>query len=344
MVPRAADQDRPPLIHRFLIHRPLTAAFLKTGRRCALALLVALTGLCSTGVHATSLRACDPPDNLTAAQKDKIFSFGAVIKAELEKSGQRLALISRAGLDLARFGVRYSHAGFSLKHSPDTPWAVRQLYYACDEKQPLIFDQGMLGFLLGMNEPGLGYISVVLLPEDAAAELEQAALDKEQALQLLGATYSANAYPFSLQYQNCNQWVVEVLAAARGRLMGGTGQGTGQDTGQGDTPKLRARAQTWLKDQGYKPSVMNVGWRPLMWATAFVPWLNNDDHPAEDQAQALYRVSMPAAIEGFVRAQVPGAQRLEFCHTERHVVVRRGWAPIAEGCVPEADDTVIALD
>ena len=306
-----------------------------------LAVLAVLAGVCHAPAQATSLRACDPPDTLTAAQKDKVFSFGAVIKAELEKSGQRLALISRAGLDLGRFGVRYSHAGFSLKHSPDTPWAVRQLYYACDEKQPHIFDQGMLGFLLGMNEPGLGYISVVLLPEADAAALERAALDKQQALQLLGATYSANAYPFSLQYQNCNQWVVEVLAAARGRLL--EGRPNGGEAAPGVAP-LRARAQSWLKDQGYIPSVMDVGWRPLMWATAFVPWLHNDDHPAADQALAIYRVSMPAAIENFVRTQVPGAQRLEFCHTERHVVVRRGWAPIAEGCIPAADDTVIALN
>ena len=310
-------------------------------------MLLALVAFFGGSAHAASLHNCDPPDKLTAAQKDKIFSFGAVIKAELEKSGQRLALISRAGLDLGRFGVRYSHAGFTLKHSPDTPWAIRQLYYACDEKQPHIFDQGMLGFLLGMNEPGLGYISVVLLPEAEAAELERAALDKQQALQLLGATYSANAYPYSLQYQNCNQWVVEVLAAARGGLLEGPpGGGAGPaGAGQGGTPPaLRERAQGWLKQQGYIPSVIDVGWRPLMWATAFVPWLNNDDHPAADQAQAIYRVSMPAAIENFVRTQVPGAQRLEFCHTERHVVVRRGWAPIAEGCIPEADDTVIAID
>lgn len=307
-----------------------------------LATLAALAGLCGATAQATSLRACDPPDNLTAEQKDKIFSFGAVIRAELEKSGHRLALISRAGTDLARFGVRYSHAGFSLKHSPDTPWAVRQLYYACDERQPHIFDQGMLGFLLGMNEPSEGYVSVVLLPEADAAELERAALDKQQALQLLGATYSANAYPFSLRYQNCNQWVVEVLAAARGGLLEERGL---QDlVPAGGPPALRARAQAWLLGQGYVPSVIDVRWRPLMWVTAFVPWLNNDDHPAEDQAQALYRVSMPASIENFLRAQVPGVQRLEFCHTQKHVVVRRGWEPIAAGCVPAADDTVIALN
>ena len=34
------------------------------------------------------------------------------------------------------------------------------------------------------------------------------------ALALLGREYSANAYPFSPRYQNCNQWVAELLATA----------------------------------------------------------------------------------------------------------------------------------
>ncbi|MBA4175095.1 MAG: DUF2145 domain-containing protein [Leptothrix sp. (in: Bacteria)] len=293
-----------------------------------------LAGLAAAAAHAGTLRACDPADTLDAAQKDKLFRFGAAIKSELEKSGRRVALVARSGLDLGRFGVRYSHAGFSLRASPDAPWAVRQLYYACDEQQPRIFDQGMLAFVLGMNEPALGYVSVLLLPDEEGAEIERAALDRRLVLQLLGATYSANAYPFSLQYQNCNQWVVEVLAAAHGRLH------------EGDEPagSLRARAQRWLQAEGYVPSVIEVGWWPLMWATAFVPWLHNDDHPAEDWANKRYRVSMPASIEGFLQARVPGATRLEFCHNARHVVVRRGGEPIADGCVPGADDTVIALD
>lgn len=342
MVPRTADQGRAALSRTFL-------------RAAALA----LAALAGTGAHADTLRACDPADTLDAAQKDKLFRFGAAIKAELDKSGRRVAVVARSGLDLDRFGIRYSHAGFSLQASPDVPWAVRQLYYACDEQQPRIFDQGMLAFVLGMNAPDIGYVSVLLLPEAEGAEIERAVLDNGLALQLLGATYSANAYPFSLRYQNCNQWVVEVLAAARGRLYeAGSPAGpwrAADDTGslRADDPgslrvddpgSLRSRAQAWLQAQGYEPSVVNVGWWPLMWATAFVPWLHNDDHPSEDWAQKIYRVSMPAAIDGFVLAQVPGATRLEFCHNTRHVVVRRGGAPIAEGCVPGEADTVIALD
>ena len=275
------------------------------------------------------MRFCDRPAEIGAQQQDELFRFGGIIKAELDQSGQSLALVARSGLDLSRFGVRYSHAGVSLKASLNTPWSVRQLYYACDEKRPRIYDQGMSGFLLGTDDPATGYVSIVLLPADAAAGLERAALDDRQALRLLSTSYSANAYAFSARYQNCNQWVMELLAAAWGHL--------------DDADDLRSQAQRWLKDQGYVPSVFDVG--PLLaWAGAFVPWVHGDDRPAEDLGRHVYRISMPASIEAFVHATVPGATRVEFCHSDRRVVIRRGWEPIANGCKPEARDTVVMLD
>ena len=283
-----------------------------------------------SGCEAAALRFCDRPAALSAGQQDTLFRFGAIVKEALDASGQGVALIARSGLDLRRFGMRYSHAGFSLRASPNSPWSVRQLYYACDEQKPRIYDQGLAGFLLGSDAPDIGYLSVVLLPAEAATELERAALDDWQALALLGPAYSANAYPFSLRYQNCNQWVMELLAAAWGPQR------------RADPP--RAAAQGWLAEQGYVPSVVDVGYRPLMWAGAFVPLLHNDDHPAEDLARNTYRVSMPASIEAFVQARVPGATRIEFCHNGRQVVVRQGWGLIPEGCRPEVQDSVIALD
>jgi hypothetical protein len=277
------------------------------------------------------MRFCDRPLALSAEQKDKLFRLGGVIKTELENSGQRIALMSRSGLDLARFGQRYSHAGFSLKASQDTPWAVRQLYYACDEQRPRIYDQGVSGFLLGTDDPAIGYVSVVFLPEAEAVKLERAALDNRQALALLGGTYSANAYAFGLQYQNCNQWVAEMLAAA-----------WGSDSAT-DSEKARANAQRWLKDQAYEPTVFEVG-RWLMTAGAFVPYLHSRDHPNADIEQLRYRISMPASIEAFIRQTVPGAKRVEFCHNEEQIVIRHGWTQIAEGCQAGEQDTVVRFD
>ena len=300
----------------------------------ARAALAALALAAGGAVQAASLRYCDRPAKLSVEQQDTLFRFAGVVKRELEQSGESLALAARSGLDLSLVGQRYSHAGISLQASPNGPWSVRQLYYACDEKRPRIFDQGVSGFLIGTDKPDIGYLSLVFLPADAASRLEPVALSNPRVLELLAAEYSANAYPFSLRYQNCNQWVMELLATAWGGLPL-EGDGSGEPT--------RARAQRWLQVQAYAPTEFDL-WRPLMWASALVPWLHRDDHPEDDLARAIYRVSMPASIEAFVRAQWPEARRVELCHAGRRVVVHRGWEPIAEGCLPGEGDEVVALE
>jgi hypothetical protein len=308
----------------------------------SLATLLWLTSGLLAVCDAAALRFCDRQVPLSAGQKDTLLRFGGIVKDELEGSGQQLALIARSGLDLSRFSVRYSHAGLSLKASPNTPWSVRQLYYACDEGVPRLYDQGMSGFLLGTDDPAIGYVSLVFLPAAEAAELERVALDNRRALQLLSTAYSANAYPWSLRYQNCNQWLSELLATAWGDLELAAGPDGAAPSGA--DADARTRAQRWLKLQGYEPSVFDVGYRPLIWLGAALPWLHNDDHPAEDLERAIYRVSMPASIEAFVHAALPQATRVEICHSGSQVVIRRGWEPIAEGCRPGARDTVIRLD
>ncbi|MFT4100089.1 MAG: DUF2145 domain-containing protein [Burkholderiaceae bacterium] len=284
-----------------------------------------------------SIAFCDRPPELNAAQQDRLLRFAALIKRSLDDSGRRIALVARSGMDLGEMGVRYSHAGISLRDSANTAWSVRQLYFACDERRSRLFDQGLSGFVLGLDPTGAGYVSIVQVPPSHDARLADAALDNRIALNLLAGAYSANAYPFSTQYQNCNQWVIEMLAAAWGGLAGG-------DADRRDDPALRGRAQRWLADSGYQPSLFRVAHRPMIWASAFVPWVHTRDHPDEDVDDKRFYVSMPASIEDFVHARVPGATRTEFCLSDTRIVIRHGWAPIADGCEAVDGDTVVALD
>lgn len=264
-----------------------------------------------------------------AAVQDRLIQVAAVVRAELEASGHSAAIVARSGLALQRLGQRYSHAGVSLRANPNTPWSVRQLYFACDEQRPRIFDQGLPGFVLGVHDADVGFVSVLLLPPGAEAKLEQAALNDALALQLLGHTYSANAHAFALKYQNCNQWLAELLATGWGKLPGG--------------PHARALAQDWLREQNYQATELNVGWRPLLWLATLSPWLHTDDHPATDLAEARLRVSMPEGLHTFVRQQQPDSQHLEFCYTPQHVVLRRGWEPLPDNCQPSDGDRVFTL-
>ncbi len=297
------------------------------------ALLLALSLCAGAGAVQAGSAAhafCAQAPSLSVAQQDRVLSFAALVKQELEASGQAVALVSRAGLKLQRFNLRYSHAGVSLKASANGPWSVRQLYYACDEQRPRLYDQGLAGFVLGNDDANSGYVSIVLLPTAQAIALEGTALDTATALRLLGGSYSANAHAFSQAYQNCNQWLVELIAAAWGALAPGE--------------NLRAQAQAWLQDQGYAPKPVAVGSHWLMLAAPFIPWVHLGDHPQDDLYALRFRTSTPAAIEAFVHQHLPGAQRIELCHNGHQAVIHHGWAPLAEGCVAGANDRVVELN
>jgi hypothetical protein len=294
--------------------------------RLALALLfVACTGTAEAGV---SSRFCDRGKALTATEQGRLLQFATVVREELAGSEGTVALISRSGLDLSRFDIRYSHAALAWR-GDNGGWTARQLYYACDESRPRIFDQGLAGFVLGTDDPSLGYVSLVRLPQAAGHVLQDALLDTPRVLSLLAGQYSANAYAFGLPYQNCNQWLVEMMAVAWAGM------------GNGDT--LRERAQQWLRAEGYAPAPIDVGSRLLMLASYFVPLLHLDDHPQQDRDALRLQVSLPTSLETFVRQRLPASERVEICHDDKQIVVHRGWSPMAEGCRATGDDRVIAL-
>lgn len=304
--------------------------------RPATALATAALLLAAGAAQAGSPVFCGQGPELTARQQDRLLQFAARIKQQLDASGSRVALVSRSGLDLDRFQLRYSHAGISLKASANGAWSVRQLYYACDESRPRLYDQGMAGFVMGNDRPDSGFVSLVLLPDDAGAALQAAALDNPRALSLLAARYSANAYPFSQRYQNCNQWVAELMALAWAPLPAAPSPDGGRPP--------RAAAQQWLRDAGYAPVPVAVNSHALMFAGPFVPWIHLDDHPQDDLYALKLQVSLPTALEAFVQRQVPGARRLELCHDGQQVVLRRGWQPMGPGCRAEAGDEVFELN
>lgn len=291
---------------------------------CALSLLL-LAGWARAGAS----QFCDRQDKLTAGEQDRLLRFAAVVRAELAGGDGDVALVSRSGLDLSRFAIRYSHAALALR-DPGGGWAARQLYFACDERRPRIFDQGIAGFAMGTDDPRVGYISIVRLPAAAAAELATAARDKQRALHLLAGRYSANAYPWSLRYQNCNQWVIEMLGSAWGKL--------------DDGADLRMRAQDWLRSAGYAPEPVAVASPFTMMASIAVPLVHLTDHPAADRAARRLQVSLPASVEAFVHQRFPGAERVELCHNAREIVIHHGWTPLADGCMPAPGDRVMPLD
>jgi len=255
--------------------------------------LLALLLTCS-GAHASSFAGfCDAARQADPAALDHELRFALRVQHALEASDADAALVARAGLDLGLIGQRYSHAALARRDAPLGPWAVRQLYFACDAGRSRLFDQGLAGFVAGAGGQETLYLSVVLLPGAPGRALADAARDDARALSVLSPAYSANAYAFSTQFENCNQWLAELMAVAWGGA---------QD---------RVAAQSWLRAERYAPIAVHAGL--LMFAGWFSPWIHDGDHPPGDLASGIYRVSLPPSLEAFALAHVPGARRLEFC-------------------------------
>jgi len=299
-------------------------------------MLTAVGLLASAGsalaASSNGLHFCDRPVPLTAAQQDRLLQYGAIIRRTLDARADQAAVVARSGTDLSRFGLRYSHAAIAMRDAGGdaTPWTVRQLYYACDEGRARIFDQGMAGFVSGTDDADTGYTVAWLLPPVAASSLRRAVLDKPLALALQSGRYSANAYTWGLKYQNCNQWVLEMLAAASAGLQ--------------PSPQARAQAQAWLKAQPFEPAPVDLRAHWLKFAAGFVPFIHLDDHPEDERYTLSLHTTVPLTLQAWLQSSVPGIQRIEFCHADGRVVVRHGWRPLPEGCRAEDGDEVIDLD
>ena len=319
---------------------------IRAARLAALGVLsVVITAAAQTAQAATF---CDRSSEISATEQDRQLQLVAIARRELEGGDAVAALVSRSGTDLSRFRINYSHSGLALKDSRNSPWSVRQLYYACDESKARLFDQGLAGFLLSAGNTAPTRLSIVTLPGIEGERLAQVALDNRRALALLSSRYSASAYAFATRYQNCNQWVAE--------MMGFAWHEAAQETGTESAPvqttapaaptailPTREQAQDWLKSLSYDPAPVVVPSHLVMFAAQFVPLVHSDDHPIDDLYAMRLRVSTPAALEAFAHQRVPQARRIEFCAVDRRLVVRRGWSPLPADCSASDDDEVLTL-
>ncbi len=279
-------------------------------RGWAPALLVLLLLLAGGAQAGSWPQLCNRGAELSAAQHDRLLQLGDHIRADLDRRGVQAALVARSGTNLRRFGLRYSHAALALREHPQGRWAVRQLYLACDEGVPRVFDQGLAAFLMGTDDPDQGFVLVLPLEGDAGARLARRALDRDTALAVLAPRYQANAAPFDLRAQNCNQWLAELLAQAWAPepLAG------------------RAEAQAWLRAQGYDPAALPL--RNPLWflAMAFVPWVSLAGHAPEDGRAGWHRTTLPQHLEAWLHQRQPGLQRVEWCHRQGLALMGEGWA------------------
>ncbi|WP_298835016.1 DUF2145 domain-containing protein [uncultured Piscinibacter sp.] len=178
----------------------------------------------------------------------------------LDASGAQVVVLARAGQDLSRYGLAWSHLGLAYREGRH--WRVVHKLNQCGSARAALYRQGLGEFFLDdLHE----YKAGILVPEPAVqAKLLMTLRDDARVTRLNTPAYSMLAYPWSQRYQQSNQWALETMAMA-----------------QDPAASTRERAQAWLMLQGYEPTPLRLGALTRLGARATAANIAFDDHPNE---------------------------------------------------------------
>jgi hypothetical protein len=235
-----------------------------------------------------------------AEPKDTVknLQLATKVRERLEASGATVAFVGRAGIDLREFGLIYSHVGFAWRDHPRGRWFTFHLLNPCGEGRSELTDQSLEDFY---NVELFTYDAIMVLPS------------KENQLKLLKTFFSPLApslhhidynmisNPWSTKYQNSNQWVLEVTAAA---------------LAPENTVNNRAQAQLWLKQAGFVPSKTVIGAMRRLGSRMFSPHVFFDDRDGDERMSGVYNTVTVESIIAFITLQ-DRAMTQETVHMDR---------------------------
>lgn len=229
----------------------------------ALTTLTALTSLLAAGA-AHAGRPCEERPATVAQIRNGMALAHATAQA-LDASGAQVAVLARAGQDLGEYGLRWSHVGFVYRASDAAGrpvWRIMHKLNHCGTPSADLYRQGLGEFF--MDNPHRYEAAFTVLSPALQEALLPILGHNARSAAMHAPAYNMLAYPWSQQYQQSNQWVLETLAAAA-------------------APREvfnRAQAQAWLKREGYTPSDLRLRTATRLGARATTANIAFDDHPS----------------------------------------------------------------
>lgn len=225
---------------------------------------------------------------LTARELAAGMELAARTAARLDASGAQVVLLARAGQDLSKYGLRWSHLGLAYKQG-DGAWRVVHKLNACGTDRAGVFRQGLGQFF---NDRPFRYEAAFVVPDAALQDrLLPLLSDNAAVARLHTPRYSMVAYAGGTRYQQSNQWALETLAMAAE-----------------PANTSRARAQAWLHAQGYRPSVLHIDTFTRLGARLTRANVEFDDHPPGDRfAGRIATVTVDSAFDWLQRTGRAGA-------------------------------------
>ncbi len=220
-------------------------------------------------------------------------------QAALDASGQRVVLLARAGQDLSKYNIYYSHFGFAYQQPQVTAdgksghvWRVMHKLNQCGTADAFVYRQGLGEFFL---DDLWRYEAAWVVPTREVQErLLPLLLDSgesSRALILNAKPYSIVSYAWGRKYQQSNQWAIETLALAMEPQI-----------------KTREQAQAWLQFNAYEPATLHIGPLTRLGGRATAANVAFDDHPNEKRfADRIETVTVDSVFQWLQRAGLGGA-------------------------------------
>jgi hypothetical protein len=225
-------------------------------RSCSFFMLLVFVGPASAGSQAADGPVLDPLEIVRLAKK---------VERAAAELGARVFLLARVGRPRSELpeGVDFTHVAFGVysqirtSDGRDIPgYALYNLYQRKDlpSRSHLAVDFPV-DFLAGAHEPRAG----IIIPDPALQQRLLEVLASGRHAQVHNPAYSAFSNPYSSRYQNCTEYVLDVLNAA---IYGTT-----------DPQRLKANARAHFEAQEIRINPLK-----LFFASLFMPEIRLSDH------------------------------------------------------------------
>lgn len=202
----------------------------------------------------------------------------------LDDTGAQVVVLARAGQDLNRYGLTWSHLGFAYRDAESArgAWRVLHKLNHCATPAAAVYRQGLGEFFL--DRLWRYEAAIVVLAPEVQAKLLPVLRDNQRATQWHIEAYNMLAYPWALTYQQSNQWAIETLAGA-------------MDT----NATTRRQAQAWLQLHDYQPTTLHLGPMTRLGARATRANVAFDDHPNDKRFSDRIETVTVDSVFGWLR-------------------------------------------
>jgi hypothetical protein len=242
--------------------------------RKPLSFMVAVAVSTCVLIPATALagRTCEPKKT-TPQSLERGLALAEKTMMALNASGDKVVVLARAGQDLSKYGLRYSHLGLAYQvpnGQGGNTWRVLHKLNDCGSSSSAIYRQGLGEFFL--DDPWRYEAAWIAPSPEVQTRLLTVIQSPTQAIQMHHKPYSIVSYVWGTKYQQSNQWAIETLASA---MEPGIAQSSYSVT------DARVKAQAWLQFKGYQPTTLRIDSLTRLGGRISSANVAFDDHPSE---------------------------------------------------------------